>query len=141
MNLEIAAILILKLILVLRDRWLHKTKIDSSSASSSQQLQIQNLALQKSACDGLLQSQVLRGCTPGGRATPQNQFEFEIAAPSLEEIELEDLLHCLKQVWQIDLTIYKRPSLIRRTLVRMQGGGASIFIGVWRKMVFYCWAQ
>lgn len=41
-------------------------------------------------------------------------------APSLEEIELEDLLHYLKQVWQIDLTIYKRPSLMRRTLVRMQ---------------------
>lgn len=43
--------------------------------------------------------------------------------PFLEASELEDLLHYLKQVLQIDLTIYKRPSLMRRTLVRMQRVG------------------
>jgi len=45
--------------------------------------------------------------------------------PSLEETELEDLLHYLKQVLQVDLTGYKRPSLMRRTLVRMQRVGAA----------------
>lgn len=48
-------------------------------------------------------------------------------APSLEEIELEDLLHHLKQVWQVDLTIYKRPSLMRRTLIRMQRVGLGCY--------------
>ncbi|WP_088892415.1 CheR family methyltransferase [Leptolyngbya ohadii] len=44
-------------------------------------------------------------------------------APCLEEAELEDLLHYFKQVLQVDLTGYKRPSLMRRTLVRMQQVG------------------
>lgn len=40
--------------------------------------------------------------------------------PSLETTELEDLLRYLKQVHQVDLTGYKRSSLMRRTLARMQ---------------------
>lgn len=45
--------------------------------------------------------------------------------PCLEETELEDLLYYLKQVLQVDLTFYKRPSLLRRTLVRMQRVGVA----------------
>lgn len=44
--------------------------------------------------------------------------------PFLEDTELEDLLHYFKQDLQVDLTGYKRPSLMRRTLVRMQRVGA-----------------
>ncbi|MBD2256864.1 protein-glutamate O-methyltransferase CheR [Pseudanabaena sp. FACHB-2040] len=44
--------------------------------------------------------------------------------PSLEAIELEDLLSYLKQVEQIDLTGYKRSTLMRRIQVRMQRAGA-----------------
>ena len=47
--------------------------------------------------------------------------------PCLGETELEDLLHYLKQVLQIDLTGYKRPSLMRRTLVRMQRVGVECY--------------
>lgn len=43
--------------------------------------------------------------------------------PCLEETELEDLLRYFKQVLQVDLTGYKRPSLLRRTLIRMQRVG------------------
>lgn len=45
--------------------------------------------------------------------------------PFLEETELEELLHYLKQVLQVDLTLYKRSSLMRRTLVRMQRVGVA----------------
>lgn len=45
--------------------------------------------------------------------------------PVLEETQLEDLLHYLKQVSQIDLSGYKRPSLMRRILVRMQRVGVA----------------
>jgi len=47
--------------------------------------------------------------------------------PSLEKNELEDLLHYLKQVLQIDLKIYKRPSLMRRTVMRMQQVGIASY--------------
>lgn len=47
--------------------------------------------------------------------------------PFLEETELEDLLHYLKQVLQVDLTGYKRHSLMRRTLVRMQWVGVECY--------------
>ncbi len=47
--------------------------------------------------------------------------------PSLEETQLEDLLHYLKRVSQIDLTGYKRPSLMRRVLVRMQCIGVACY--------------
>lgn len=43
--------------------------------------------------------------------------------PSIETDELEDLLSYLNQVQSIDLTIYKRPSLLRRTRVHMQQVG------------------
>ncbi|NJK47589.1 hypothetical protein HC931_04825 [Candidatus Gracilibacteria bacterium] len=46
-----------------------------------------------------------------------------VSTPSLEAAELEDLLNYLKRVQQIDLTGYQRPSLMRRTLVRMQQVG------------------
>lgn len=49
------------------------------------------------------------------------------ATPFLEDTELEDLLHYLKQVLQVDLTGYKRPSLMRRTLVRMQRVGVECY--------------
>lgn len=45
------------------------------------------------------------------------------AIPVLEETQLEDLLHYLKQTAQIDLLGYKRSSLMRRTLMRMQRVG------------------
>ncbi len=47
--------------------------------------------------------------------------------PHLEATQLEDLLHYLKQELQIDLTIYKRPSLMRCTLVRMQKLGVTCY--------------
>lgn len=47
--------------------------------------------------------------------------------PFLAETELEDLLHYFKQALQIDLTGYKRPSLMRRTLVRMQRVGMECY--------------
>lgn len=53
-------------------------------------------------------------------------LDFSLAnsvAPYLEETQLEDLLNYLKQVLQVDLTLYKRPSLMRRTQVRMQRVG------------------
>lgn len=40
--------------------------------------------------------------------------------PILEATELEDLLVYLSQAHQIDLTGYKRSTLMRRTVVRMQ---------------------
>lgn len=46
-----------------------------------------------------------------------------VSTPSLKTAELENLLNYLKRVHQIDLTGYKRPSLMRRTLVRMQQVG------------------
>ncbi|MBW4605369.1 MAG: protein-glutamate O-methyltransferase CheR [Calothrix sp. FI2-JRJ7] len=46
-----------------------------------------------------------------------------VSTPSLETAELENLLNYLKQVQQIDLTGYKRPTLMRRTLTRMQQVG------------------
>ena len=49
-----------------------------------------------------------------------NLLSSKVAMPSLEVDELEDLLMYLKQSLQVDLTGYKRPSLLRRTLVRMQ---------------------
>jgi chemotaxis methyl-accepting protein methylase len=45
------------------------------------------------------------------------------ATSSIEASELEDLLDYLKRVHQVDLTGYKRPSLLRRTLIRMQQVG------------------
>jgi hypothetical protein len=51
-----------------------------------QQFQMQNFALQKSACGGLLQSKVLQGCTPFGHATLQNRFEFGIAEDHVSSI-------------------------------------------------------
>lgn len=48
-----------------------------------------------------------------------------IKTPSLEATELEDLLKYLKRVSQVDLTGYKRSSLLRRTQVRMQRTGVS----------------
>lgn len=42
---------------------------------------------------------------------------------ALEATELEDLLSYLRQTHQVDLTGYKRPCLLRRTLVRMQQVG------------------
>lgn len=50
-----------------------------------------------------------------------------LATPILEEAELEDLLRYLKQVLQVDLTGYKRTSLLRRTLVRMQRVGVECY--------------
>jgi chemotaxis protein methyltransferase CheR len=47
--------------------------------------------------------------------------------PFLAETELEDLLHYCKQALQVDLTGYKRPSLMRRTLVRMQRVGMECY--------------
>jgi chemotaxis methyl-accepting protein methylase len=47
--------------------------------------------------------------------------------PFLEDSELENLLHSFKQVLQVDLTGYKRPSLLRRTLVRMQRVGVECY--------------
>ncbi len=44
-------------------------------------------------------------------------------APSLETAELENLVNYLKKVQQIDLTGYKRSTLMRRTLARMQQVG------------------
>lgn len=49
--------------------------------------------------------------------------------PSLEVDELENLLVHLKQSWQVDLTGYKRPSLLRRTLLRMQQVGVGHYQG------------
>ncbi|UBF30441.1 protein-glutamate O-methyltransferase CheR (plasmid) [Kovacikia minuta CCNUW1] len=45
--------------------------------------------------------------------------------PRLEEIQLEDLLHSLKRIFQVDLTGYKRPGLRRRILARMQWVGVA----------------
>lgn len=53
-----------------------------------------------------------------------NSILPDFTASSLEADELEELLTYLKQVLQIDLTGYKRPSLLRRTLIRMQRAGA-----------------
>lgn len=53
-------------------------------------------------------------------------LDFPLASfpsPTLEVTELEDLLSYLKQAHQVDLTGYKRPCLMRRTLVRMQRVG------------------
>lgn len=47
----------------------------------------------------------------------------DVSTPSLETTELENLLNYLKQVQQIDLTGYKRSTLMRRTLARMQQVG------------------
>jgi chemotaxis methyl-accepting protein methylase len=43
-----------------------------------------------------------------------------VASPLLEVAELEDFLIFLKQVQQVDLTGYKRPTLLRRLRIRMQ---------------------
>lgn len=43
-----------------------------------------------------------------------------VSPPSLKTAELEGLLNYLKRVQQIDLTGYKRSTLMRRTLIRMQ---------------------
>lgn len=57
-------------------------------------------------------------------------FDFPLATnsiPSLEATELEDLLIYLKQFQQVDLTDYKRPSLLRRIRVRMQQVGVDCY--------------
>lgn len=46
-----------------------------------------------------------------------------VSTPSLETAELENLLNYLKRVQQIDLTGYKRFTLMSRTLIRMQQVG------------------
>ncbi|MDX2213147.1 MAG: protein-glutamate O-methyltransferase CheR [Oculatellaceae cyanobacterium bins.114] len=48
-------------------------------------------------------------------------------SPSLKVEQLEKLLIYLKQVHQIDLTGYKRPSLLRRTQLRMQQVGVECY--------------
>lgn len=50
-----------------------------------------------------------------------------ITIRSLEASELEDLLIYLKQVQQVDLTDYKRSSLLRRIRVRMQQVGVECY--------------
>jgi two-component system CheB/CheR fusion protein len=47
-------------------------------------------------------------------------FSSHITAPLSDIAWLEDLLIYLKQAQQVDLTGYKRPTLLRRTRVRMQ---------------------
>lgn len=57
-------------------------------------------------------------------------FDFPLATitiPSLEATELEELLIYLKQVQQVDLTGYKRSSLLRRIGVRMQQVGVDCY--------------
>lgn len=46
-------------------------------------------------------------------------------APTLEATELEDLLTYLQRSHQINLTVYKRSTLLRRTVVRMQEVGVA----------------
>jgi chemotaxis methyl-accepting protein methylase len=53
----------------------------------------------------------------------------DVLIPCLETTELEDLLQYLKRSLQIDLTGYKRASLMRRTLVRMQRVGIEHYQG------------
>lgn len=53
-----------------------------------------------------------------------NSLPINVTMPLLEVDELENLLQYLKQILQIDLTGYKRSSVLRRTLVRMQRVGA-----------------
>lgn len=49
-----------------------------------------------------------------------NSLLTTATVPSLEADDLEDLLTYLKDVQQVDLTCYKRSSLLRRTRVHMQ---------------------
>jgi chemotaxis methyl-accepting protein methylase len=49
-----------------------------------------------------------------------NFLHANCTTPSLKANELEDLLNYLKQVEQVDLTGYKRPTLLRRIQIRMQ---------------------
>lgn len=54
-------------------------------------------------------------------------FRATINIPSLEATELEELLIYLKQFQQVDLTNYKRPSLLRRIRVRMLQVGVDCY--------------
>jgi chemotaxis methyl-accepting protein methylase len=53
----------------------------------------------------------------------------DVTNSSLEPTELEDLLNYFSQVHQVDLTGYKRSTLMRRTLVRMQRVGVKHYQG------------
>ena len=52
-----------------------------------------------------------------------NFLPTNVTVPSPEATELENLLSYIKRDLQVDLTGYKRPSLLRRTWVRMQQVG------------------
>lgn len=56
-------------------------------------------------------------------------YSATVTMPLLETAELEELLAYLSQAHQVDLTGYKRPSLMRRTLVRMQRIGIEHYQG------------
>lgn len=56
-----------------------------------------------------------------------NSYPATITTPFLETTELENLLIYLNRVHQIDLTGYKRSTLMRRILVRMQRIGVEIY--------------
>lgn len=52
-----------------------------------------------------------------------------VSPPSLTSVELEDLLYYLKRVQQIDLTGYKRSTLMRGILMRTQQTGVEHYLG------------
>jgi len=54
---------------------------------------------------------------------PLDSHSVDFSAPSLETAEFEDFLKELKQVQQIDLTGYKRLTLMRRISLRMRQVG------------------
>jgi len=54
---------------------------------------------------------------------PVDSHSVDVSIPSLETAEFEDFLKEFKQVQQIDLTGYKRPTLIRKISLRMRQVG------------------